>query len=131
MNVFDIINNISSNNDVVFSRDEIEQHYNPYLVVDFFSKFEDTVFIANESNTFVTPMGKWEHYLFLHSLVRKRFRRFRKTKKTKGLEDDLQAIMTYYDVSKEKAIDMLPLLSNINIEEIKTSLAEQRGGIIK
>jgi hypothetical protein len=131
MNVFDIIENISSHNEVMFSKEQIEQYYNQYLVVGFFSKFEDTVFLSNEANTFLKPMEKWEHYLFMHSLVRKRYRKVKNKKKDTQNEEKLSLVMEYYEVSKERAKDFLPLLTDINIEEIKTSLYGERGGIIK
>ncbi len=130
MNIFDIINNISSNPELL-SKEDVEKYYNPYLVADFFSQFEDTVFIANEANTFKVPMGKWEHYLFLHSLIRKKFRKTKRNKKNVENEETLKLIMEYTEVSKEKAKEILPLLTDINIEEMRTSLYGNRGGIIK
>lgn len=131
MNVYDIINNISSNNDIMFSEEEIEEYYNPYIVVDFFSRFEDTVFLANEANSFIVPLSKWKHYLFMHSIVRKRYRSVKRFKKNTSQEDNIKLLMEYYEISREKAKEILKLLTNINIEEIKTSLYGNRGGIIK
>ena len=130
MNVFDIINNISSDKSVKFTREEVEEFYSPYLAVEYFSNFEDTIFIANEINSFRKQPSKYEHYLYLHSIIRKRRRPSFPPKKKDSREEDIKAVMQYYQYSKGKAKEALQLLKNINIEEIKKSFIDT-GGVIK
>lgn len=130
MTVFDIINNISSDKALKFTKEEVEQFYSPYLSIEYFSKFEDTIFVVNEINSFRKQPSKHEHYLYLHSVIRKRRRPPFPAKKKDNREEDIKAVMDYYDYSRDKAKEALQLLSIINIEDIKKSFIDT-GGVVK
>lgn len=131
MTVFDVIQNISNGNDVLFTQEEIEQYYNPYFVLDFFSKFEDTIFIANDLNCFKSSLSKYNQYLYLHTMIRKKKRNYRNFKKDMSREEKIKTIMEYFECSRDSAIkDMLPLLTDINITDMKKHLTDV-GGVIK
>lgn len=131
MTVFDVIQNISNGNDVLFTQEEIEQYYNPYFVLDFFSKFEDTIFIANDLNCFKSSLSKYNQYLYLHTMIRKKKRNYRNFKKDMSREEKIRTIMEYFECSRDSAIkDMLPLLTDINITDMKKHLTDV-GGVIK
>jgi recombinational DNA repair protein (RecF pathway) len=130
MNVFDIINNISSDAKVKFTKEEVDEFYSPYLAIEYFSKFEDTIFIINEINSFKKQPSKYEHYLYLHSVIRKRRRPSFPAKKKDTAEEDIKAVMDYYQYSKVKAKEALQLLSIINIKDIKNSFIDM-GGVVK
>lgn len=127
MTIFDIIENISNSNEVL-SREELERIYNPYMVLDYFGKFEDTIFIANELNSFKTQLSNYDHYLYLFTIIRKKKRRYKYSKKDLVREGNIKIIMEYYECSREVAIrDMLPLLTDINIEEMNRYLTNYGG----
>ena len=80
------------------------------------SYFPDTVIYANEMNKYHHLDGDLQ-YQFLINIVRKR-NRFSKWNKS-GESEDINAIKIYYGYSNEKARDVLPLLSNANLNTIK------------
>jgi hypothetical protein len=64
-------------------------------------------------------------YQFLINIVRKRNRFSKWNKSTES--DDIKIIKEYYGYSNEKARDVLPLLSNDNLNIIRNRI--QHGGI--
>jgi len=128
MNIFDIMNDISNGKEVKFSREEIEEHYNQFFVMDCFSKFEDSIFITNEINSFKSSLSKYDHYLYLHSTMRKRSRRIScPSKKIAKDEGNLLIIMNAYDYSREKAKVAMRILTEDQIQ----SLIQDVGGVLK
>lgn len=128
--LYDIINSISATPEIEFSREDIERYYNPYVTMLFFSNFEDTIFVVNELNCMKKQLEKYDHYLFLKGTIRKRNRRSIPPKKNKIIEENIKYVMEYFDYSREKAKEAMKILSDINIEEIKSYL-NNKGGIIK
>ena len=96
--------------------DLLERVYNPYITNRSLSYFNDSVLHANEMNK--------NHHLdsrlqndYLINTIRKR-KRFSKWMKTTEL-DDLDAVKTYYGYSNEKARQVLTLLNNDQLTELK------------
>ena len=87
------------------------------------SYFPDTVLYANEMNKYHHLDSRLQ-FDFLINIVRKR-NRFSKWNKSSESED-INAIKLYYGYSNEKARDVLPLLSNANLNTIKGRI--QHGG---
>jgi hypothetical protein len=83
------------------------------------SYFPDTVIYANEMNKFHHLDSRLQ-YTFLINIIRKR-NRFSKWNKSDESED-INAIKEYYGYSNEKARDVLPLLSNKNLNTIKRKI---------
>jgi hypothetical protein len=80
------------------------------------SYFPDTVIYANEMNKFHHLDSRLQ-YQFLINTIRKR-NRF--SKWNKSIESkNINAIKKYYGYSNEKARDVLPLLSNENLNTIR------------
>ena len=100
MNPFELIKSISSSKKDIL---ENEKEYNAFMVNRGLSYFPDTVIYANEMNKFHHLDGKLQYH-FLINIVK-----------------------TYYGYSNEKARDVLPLLSNDNLNTIKGRI--QHGGI--
>jgi hypothetical protein len=80
------------------------------------SYFPDTVIYANEMNKFHHLDSRLQ-YQFLINTIRKR-NRFSKWNKSIESEN-INAIKKYYNYSNEKARDVLPLLSNKNLNIIR------------
>ena len=95
---------------------ENEKDYNAFMVNRGLSYFPDTVIYANEMNKFHHLDNRLQ-YLFLINITRKR-NRFSKWNKSIESEN-INAIKRYYGYSNEKARDVLPLLSNENLNIIK------------
>jgi|TARA_B110000495_G_C22659707_1_gene390590 hypothetical protein len=121
VNPFELIKSISSSKKDILDN---EKEYNAFMVNRGLSYFPDTVIYANEMNKFHHLDGKLQYH-FLINIVRKR-NRF--SKWNKSIDDEnINAIKTYYGYSNEKARDVLPLLSNDNLNTIKGRI--QHGGI--
>ena len=121
MNPFELIKSISNTKKDIL---ENEKDYNAFMVNRGLSYFPDTVIYANE-------MNKYHHldaslqYQFLINIVRKRNRFSKWNKSTES--EDIKTIKNYYGYSNEKARDVLPLLSNENLNIIRGKI--QHGGI--
>jgi len=113
MNPFELIKSISSTKKDIL---ENEKDYNAFMVNRGLSYFPDTVLYANEMNKF-HHLGNRLQYQFLINTIRKR-NRF--SKWNKSIESkNINAIKKYYNYSNEKARDVLPLLSNENLNTIR------------
>jgi len=113
MNPFEIINSISSTKKDIL---ENEKDYNAFMVNRGLSYFPDTVIYANEMNKFHHLDSRLQ-YQFLINTIRKR-NRFSKWNKSIESEN-INTIKKYYNYSNEKARDVLPLLSNENLNTIR------------
>ena len=113
MSPFEFIKSISSSKKDIM---ENEKDYNAFMINRGLSYFPDTVIYANEMNKFHHLDSRLQ-YLFLINIVRKR-NRFSKWNKSIESEN-INAIKRYYGYSNEKARDVLPLLSNENLNIIK------------
>ena len=120
-NPFDFIKSISSTKKDIM---ENEKDYNAFMVNRGLSYFPDTVIYANEMNKFHHLDSRLQ-YSFLINIVRKR-NRFSKWNKSIESEN-INAIKRYYDYSNEKARDVLPLLSNKNLNIIRGRI--NHGGV--
>ena len=110
---FELIKSISNTKKDIL---ENEKDYNAFMVNRGLSYFPDTVLYANEMNKFHHLDNRLQ-YSFLINIVRKR-NRFSKWNKSIESEN-INAIKRYYGYSNEKARDVLPLLSNENLNIIK------------
>ena len=113
MNPFELINSISNTKKDIL---ENEKDYNAFMVNRGLSYFPDTVIYANEMNKFHHLDSRLQ-YQFLINTIRKR-NRFSKWNKSIESEN-INAIKKYYNYSNEKARDVLPLLSNKNLNTIR------------
>ena len=113
MNPFELINSISNTKKDIL---ENEKDYNAFMVNRGLSYFPDTVIYANEMNKFHHLDSRLQ-YQFLINTIRKR-NRFSKWNKSIESEN-INAIKKYYGYSNEKARDVLPLLSNENLNTIR------------
>lgn len=115
-NPFDFVNSINySKKDVM----ENEKDYNAFLINRSLSYFPDTVLMANEMNLNHHIDARLQ-YDFLINIVRKK-KRFSKWAKADNVEN-LECVKEYYGYSDEKAKSVLSLLTNEQIELIKTRI---------
>lgn len=114
MNPFDFVNSINHTKEDIMTA-ENESDYNSFLVNRSLSYFRDSVLIANEMNRYHHADNKLQ-YQFLINILRKR-KRFSKWHKqeTSHVVDALKRIYNYSD---EKARQVLPLLTDEQLEDI-------------
>ena len=106
---------------------ENEKDYNAYVINKALSFHYDCVLQANEMNRYPSTDRKLQYDFLLHS-VRGYKRKFQPWQK-KGAVDNLDIVKEYFGYSNEKAKDVLPLLSDEQINEIRGLL--NKGGIAK
>jgi hypothetical protein len=99
-----------------------EKKYPPYIVNKILSMFYDTIMNANEMNGFHFLSKKMQFHYFINS-IRKR-KRFGGKWITQTKLKNLEYVKEYYGYSNEKAKQALSILSDKQIEEIKTTLTK-------
>ena len=102
------------------SEDELwEKSYQHYLVNKTFSYYLDTVLYSNEMNLHADVDNKLQFDYLLNSIrPRKRFSPWNK----KEIDSDIEVIKEYYGYSNRKAEEVLSILSDAQIEYIKSKL---------
>ena len=120
---FDFINAIHHSKEALITDDWSERQYNPYIVNRGLGFGADTVIYANEMNA-RPHLDRLLQFDFLINTVRPR-KRYNKWLKAETVEV-LDTIQEYYGYSKEKARQVLPLLSDTQLKTIKSRL--NRGG---
>lgn len=120
---FDFINAISYTKQNLIVDDWSEKQYNPFLINKGLSYGADTVIPANEMNS-RPHLDKLLQFHFLINIIRpkKRFNKWIKAEKI----DDLETVKEYYGYSTEKAKQILPLLNESAIDELRKRI--KKGG---
>jgi hypothetical protein len=120
---FDFINAIHHSKEELIVDEWSEKQYSPWLINKGLSYGADTVIYANEMNSrpHITARLQFD---FLINTVRPR-KRFNKWLKPETV-DALETVQEYYGYSIDKARQVLPLLSDVQLEIIKKRL--NKGG---
>ncbi len=119
MSPFDFINSISFTKADIMADDLAEKQYNAYLVNRGLSYFSDTVLLANEMNRNHHTPSRLQYSFLLNNISKKK--RFSKWLKATEHED-LMIVKAYYGYSNEKARSALMILSQDQIQQLKTKL---------
>ena len=123
MNPFEYVNSINYTKKNIMDTPEKEKGYNPFMINRSLSYFNDTVILANEMNKYHHLDGRLQ-YSFLINIVRKR-KRFSKWNKPQK-HNDIEVVKRYYGYSNEKAEQVLPLLSQPQLLELRKKV--NKGG---
>ena len=99
---------------------ENEKDYNAYVINKALSFHYDCVLQANEMNQYPNLPNLLQYHYLLNK-VRGYKRPYQKWVKRETTED-LDAIKEYYDYSNDKARDVMVLLNDAQLEEIKKRL---------
>ena len=126
MKVFDYINSITFDKTDLYKDSLIKSGYNPYLVNRFLSYFPDTIFYSNEMNKFHNVIPKEYQYKFYLYAIPKRKRFIEWDKKEASFYDNISVIKDYYQYSTRKAIEVLSVLNEEQLNIIKAKL--NKGG---
>tara|TARA_B100001113_G_C21023164_1_gene584448 strand:+ start:546 stop:923 length:378 start_codon:yes stop_codon:yes gene_type:complete len=124
MSPFAYVNSISYSKKIKSLSPLDESIYNTFITNRNFSYFVDTILIANEINMRHTADKKLQYDYLLNKIrPRKRFSKWNKHV-TNG---NIELIKEYYKVNDIKAKTILTLLSEQQIDHIKTKLS--KGGV--
>lgn len=116
MNPFDYVNAICDSKQNLIIDDISEKAYNPFMINRTLSYHYDTVLLANEMNQRAHLDKKLQND-FLINTVRKK-KRFAKWAKPLS-SDDLEVVKEYYGYSNEKARQVLPLLNDEQMGQLR------------
>lgn len=122
MNPYDYVNSINSKSGKL----DITNQYIPYIINKTFSYFPDTfihAFYMNECK----EMPIDAQYNYLYSTIRKG-KRWTKWSKPE-VDENILAIQEYYCYNKDRAKEVLKLLTNEQINVIKSKI--RKGGVSK
>ena len=114
---FDYVNQILYGNKQLIVDEITEQGYKPFLVNRSLSYHKDCVFYANEMNRYHHLDSKLQND-FLLNTIRKSKRPFAKWVKTEK-SVDIECIKLVYGVSNSKAKEILSILTQDQLKEIK------------
>lgn len=116
MNIWDYMKAINDTKEDVIVDEETEKGYVPFIINRGLSYFPDTILYANEMNQRAAT-DKAMQFSYLKESIRKRKRYSKWFKKEE--QENIDLIIKYYNVSRAKALNMLPILTPENIAEIK------------
>lgn len=116
MNPFEYVNAICDSKQNLIVDEASEKAYNPFMINRTLSYHFDTVLLANEMNQRAHLDKKLQND-FLINTVRKK-RRFAKWAKPIS-SDDLEVVKEYYGYSNEKARQVLPLLNDEQMGQLR------------
>ena len=125
MNPFDFVNAINLNKKDLIrgseSPDLIEKAYVPYMTNKALSYFADTIMYSNEMNINNNIDNLLQNDYYLNSIrVSKRFSKW--SKREEDLEVD--CVQQYYNVSYTKAVEILKVLSEQQLNLIKIRITK-------
>ena len=114
------LNSINTNkNNLIDEDSDIERQYPSYIINRCLSGHIDAVMFANEMNKHPNLAKKLQYDFFLNSLrKRKRYSPWLRKEQIENLE----LVKQYYGYSNEKALQVLKILSNEQINFIKQRL---------
>ena len=120
----EIIPSLLQNNDYQLTTEDDEKNYNPFVVNKVLSGYIDTVYLSNMMNLSSHLDKKMQYDFFFHS-IKKYKRKYSKWLKSKEVEN-INIIKEYYNISLNKAKEVLLILSEEQITELKSRL--DKGG---
>lgn len=120
----DYLNSINQTKKNLMDEDpDSEKNYPPYIINRCLSGFIDTVMYANEMNIHNLLDNKLQYDFYINIIrPKKRFTPWLKKEKL----EDLELVKLYYGYSNEKARTALRILTELQLEFIRTKL--DKGG---
>lgn len=122
MTPFDFVNAINFDKRNLFEDPQAEKDYAPFMVNKALSYFPDTILYANAMNAVPGAPKEWQ-FNFLKNSIPKR-KRFSKWAKKDPLPQDISAVCEFYKYSTEKALEVMSILSQEQIEQIKQQMGK-------
>jgi hypothetical protein len=118
MSFFDFLNAINDTKKDLLKEDPLsEKDYVPFMVNRGLSYFPDTILYANEMNQHASIPKDWQ-FDFYRIGVSKR-KRFSKWHKQEKIQEDVKLLMNEYDYSHQKALQIIDLISEKQIQELR------------
>lgn len=123
MELGDILTSLNKTKENLLAKDEkAEKSYVPFVINKCYSYHLDTLFQANFLNQMPFLDKKMQYEYYLNGITKKT----RFCKWIKPQEIALEAIMGYYGYSRTRAMEVMDILSESQLEAIKKAM--DRGG---
>jgi hypothetical protein len=124
MNPFDFVKSITFDKKDLMKEDEgAEKSYSSFLTNRSLSYHTDTLFYAQEMNVHHNLDNKLQYRYLLNTIrPKKRFAKWSKKKQN----SNIGAVMEYYGYGYQKAISAISILSDDQLDQIKTRI--EKGG---
>jgi len=123
MNLGDFLKSINSTKKNLMDNDpNSEKFYVPFVVNKSLSYFSECLFHVNFMNKFHDLPKKMQYDYYFYTIKKKN--RFAKWVKEEVESQDLKDVMEYYNYSKNKAKDVLPLLKQEDLVFIREQLGK-------
>lgn len=120
MSFFDYLNAINTTKQDLMKEDPLsEKDYVPFMINRGLSYFPDTIIYANEMNKYASIPKDWQFAFYLNSIKTKK--RFSKWHKKDQNSEDLKLVMKAYGYSYEKATKAMEILSDAQLEQLRSS----------
>lgn len=118
MSFFDFLNAINDTKKDLIREDPLtEKDYVPFMVNRGLSYFPDTILFANEMNSSAHIPKQWQFDFYRIGITKRK--RFAKWHKRDQNSDDIQLIMREYDYSHQKALQIIDLLNETQLKELR------------
>jgi hypothetical protein len=113
----EIIPSILQTKEDALLTDADEKSYSSFMVGRALSQHSDTVYLANEVNKYPNLDNKLKYHFLLNSVkpYRRQYSKWHKRVKT----SDLDVVKEYYGYSDAKAYDVLRILNEDQIDELR------------
>lgn len=121
MTPFDFINSINNKTKIEWD-DAVEKAYTPFIINRGLSFNLQTVLFANMMNKYPTIDKKMQYDFYFYGVSKGR--RYDKWIKKEGTAADIQAIREFYHINNFRALEVLKILSNEQLEIIKVKLSK-------
>lgn len=116
---FDFLNSVNYTKEWIFDGEDSERDYVPFIVNRTLSYAPDALLWANEVNKADIPK-EWQYALLFHALTKRK--RYAKWEKRPGLSEEVELISEAYQCSLVKAADILRILTEEQVAEIRSAL---------
>ena len=108
-----VIKDLSEKKDRLIDEDNADE-YNAFLTNLAFSRYLDTIFYANEMNTYPNIPNLAQHDYYFHVIKKRK----RYSPWIKRDFERKQAVAEYFNYSLAKAVEIMPLLNNKQVDMI-------------
>jgi hypothetical protein len=117
MDTFDFVNEISDGKNQLIVDEQTEEIYNPFIVNRALSYHRDCIIYANEMNIHPNVDKKLQFDFFINTIRSRKRPRVKWIKPEKA--KDVESIKMIYNMSSQKASEVISLLSESQLKIIK------------
>lgn len=123
-NIFYILDAICNTKEDITDHAQFEKEYNIFMINKWLSMHKHTIWAAYFADQ-IRKMSKKQHFYFVSNFIEKK-RIFFRFKKGRKKAKDLKIIMDYYNISEEKAKDLVNILDKKQIKSLNDAFGGRK-----